>query len=78
MSHFKNLKWGVTIAAAQTEGAYDQDGKGLSIWDVFTEKRSKIKDRSNAKIATDFYHRFQEDIDLAVSLGLTIFRFSIS
>ncbi|MEW7277191.1 family 1 glycosylhydrolase [Aquimarina sp. 2201CG1-2-11] len=78
MNHFKNLKWGVTIAAAQTEGAYDQDGKGISIWDVFTQKKTKIKDRSDAKIATDFYNRFQEDIDLAVSLGLTIFRFSIS
>ncbi|WP_062056191.1 glycoside hydrolase family 1 protein [Aquimarina longa] len=78
MTKIKRLKWGVTIAAAQTEGAYDIDGRGASIWDTFTEKSYKIKDGSNAKIATDFYHKFKEDIDLAVDIGLQIFRFSIS
>ncbi|WP_109851596.1 glycoside hydrolase family 1 protein [Aquimarina sp. AU58] len=78
MKKIKALKWGVAIAAHQTEGAYDKDEKGLSIWDTFTQKSYKIKDRSNAKIATDFYHRFEEDIDLAVDIGLQIFRFSVS
>ncbi|WP_109299713.1 glycoside hydrolase family 1 protein [Aquimarina sp. AU474] len=78
MSKFQKLLWGCTIAAAQTEGAYNIEGKGPSIWDEFTRKSYKIKDRSNAKIATDFYHRYKEDIDLAASLGLKIFRFSIS
>ncbi len=78
MNKIKNLKWGVTIAAHQTEGAYNKDQKGLSIWDTFTQKSYRIKDRSNAKIATDFYHRFEEDIDLAVDIGLQIFRFSVS
>ncbi|WP_106791451.1 glycoside hydrolase family 1 protein [Aquimarina sp. Aq78] len=78
MNKIKNLKWGVTIAAHQTEGAYNKDGKGLSIWDTFTQKSYRVKDRSNARMATDFYHRFEEDIDLAVDIGLQIFRFSIS
>lgn len=78
MNKNKNFKWGVTISAAQTEGAYKKDGKGSSIWDTFTQKRYKIKDKSNAKIATDFYHRYKEDIDLAANIGLQIFRFSIS
>ncbi|SHI78758.1 glycoside hydrolase family 1 protein [Aquimarina spongiae] len=73
-----DLIWGVTIAAAQTEGAYNLDGKGASIWDKFTEKRRKIKDGSNARVAIDFYHRYQEDIDLAARIGLKIFRFSVS
>ena len=73
-----DLIWGVTIAAAQTEGAYNTDGKGASIWDKFTEKRRKIKDGSNAKVAIDFYHRYKEDIDLAAHIGLKIFRFSVS
>ena len=73
-----DLIWGVTIAAAQTEGAYNIDGKGASIWDKFTEKRRKIKDGSNAKVAIDFYHRYKEDIDLAAHIGLKIFRFSVS
>ncbi|KZS39089.1 hypothetical protein AWE51_11055 [Aquimarina aggregata] len=78
MRKIEELTWGVTLAAAQTEGAYNKDGKGLSIWDTFTEKKYKIKDRSNAKIATDFYHRYKEDIDIAVAIGLRIFRFSIA
>ncbi len=78
MNLFKNFSWGVTTAAAQTEGAYDKDGKGPSIWDEFTKKSHKIKDKSNAKVATDFYHCYKEDIDLAVAIGLKIFRFSIS
>ena len=78
MDDSSNLIWGVTIAAAQTEGAYNIDGKGASIWDKFTEKHRKIKDGSNAKVAIDFYHRYQEDIDLAARIGLKIFRFSVS
>ncbi|KAA1244831.1 glycoside hydrolase family 1 protein [Aquimarina sp. RZ0] len=78
MDDFENFTWGVTIAAAQTEGAYLADGKGMSIWDTFTQKSRRIKDRSNNQIATDFYHRYKEDIDLAVDIGLKIFRFSIS
>jgi beta-glucosidase len=41
----KNFQWGVSTAAYQIEGAFDVDGKGLSIWDVFTQKRGKVKDR---------------------------------
>lgn len=78
MSKIKSLIWGVATAAAQTEGAYRTDGKGLSIWDVFTRKTHKIKDKSNAKVAINFYERYKEDIDIAVSIGLKIFRFSIS
>ncbi|TSE09944.1 glycoside hydrolase family 1 protein [Aquimarina algiphila] len=78
MNEFRHLEWGVTIAAAQTEGAHDKDGKGPSIWDTFTQKSRKIKDGSDIKEATDFYHRFKEDIDLTIDIGLKIFRFSIS
>ncbi|TPN85894.1 glycoside hydrolase family 1 protein [Aquimarina algicola] len=78
MKKLDDLIWGVTIAAAQTEGAYDKDGRGPSIWDTFTQKKFRIKDGSNAKVATDFYHRYKEDIDFTVAIGLKIFRFSIS
>lgn len=78
MRTIKDVKWGVTIAAAQTEGAYQKDEKQPSIWDVFTEKKYRIKDRSDAKVATDFYHRYKEDIDIAVDIGLQVFRFSVA
>ncbi|NIG57171.1 GH1 family beta-glucosidase [Chitinophaga sp. Cy-1792] len=70
--------WGVTISAFQNEGAFLQDGKGLSIWDTFSARKGKIKDRSHAQVATDFYNRFLQDILLAKILGFSVFRFSIA
>jgi beta-glucosidase len=70
--------WGVAMASFQNEGAWNLDGKGQSIWDKFSNKKFKIKDRQNAEIACDFYHRFEEDILIAKSLNFNTFRFSIS
>ncbi len=69
--------WGTASAAYQIEGAHNEDGRGNSIWDVFSEK-GKIKNKDNATIATDFYHRYKEDIALAKSMNFSVFRFSIS
>ncbi|MEA5403916.1 GH1 family beta-glucosidase [Arcicella sp. DC2W] len=74
----KDFAWGIAMAAFQNEGAWDKDGKGESIWDKFSHKKNKIKDQQNAKIACDFYHRFEEDILLAKSLNFNTFRFSIA
>lgn len=73
-----DFKWGVSVAAYQIEGAHDADGKGLSIWDAFTNKKGKIKDSHNGNTATDFYNRYKEDIDLIKKLNIPNFRFSIS
>ncbi|MFN8416846.1 MAG: GH1 family beta-glucosidase [Cytophagaceae bacterium] len=71
--------WGVSSSAYQTEGAHIADGKGLSIWDVFThEYKRKIKDRSNGNIACDFYNRYREDIELIRHVGIPHFRFSLA
>ncbi|WP_073083544.1 GH1 family beta-glucosidase [Chitinophaga jiangningensis] len=70
--------WGVTISAFQNEGAFSDDGKGPSIWDTFSARKGKIKDRSHAQVATDFYNRFLQDILLAKILGFSVFRFSIA
>lgn len=69
--------WGTASAAYQIEGAHNEYGRGNSIWDVFSEK-GKIKNKDNATIATDFYHRYKEDIALAKSMNFSVFRFSIS
>jgi beta-glucosidase len=70
--------WGVTISAFQNEGAHDKDGRGKSIWDTFAQRKGKIKDKTHARIATDFYHRYRSDLLLAKQLGFSVFRFSIS
>src|SRR6476469_1638378 len=73
-----DFQWGVSVAAYQIEGAHQSDGKGASIWDVFTNTKGKIKDNHHGNIATDFYNRFREDIDLIKELNIPNFRFSIS
>ncbi|MEY4603163.1 MAG: hypothetical protein RIT43_455 [Bacteroidota bacterium] len=70
--------WGVASAAYQIEGAFDQDGKGRSIWDEFAHTRGKIAGNENGDVATDFYHRYKEDIQLAKSMHFDVFRFSLS
>lgn len=73
-----SFSWGVSSSAYQTEGAYVEDGKGLSIWDVFTEKRGKIPFGQHGKNATGFYHRYIQDVILMEFLGIQNFRFSLS
>jgi beta-glucosidase len=71
--------WGVSSSAYQTEGAYNMDGKGPSIWDTFTnENKSKVRDKTTANIACDFYNRYEDDLKLMQALGISHFRFSIS
>jgi len=74
----KDFLWGVAIAAAQNEGAYNIDGRGLSIWDVFARKSGKIKGGEKPYHACDFYYRYKDDLLLAKALGFKVFRFSIA
>ncbi len=72
------FEWGVSSAAFQTEGAWDADGKGRSIWDVFSTRKGKIKGAQHACTACNFYHGYQEDIALVQALNIPNFRFSIA
>lgn len=75
--------WGGATAANQIEGAYAEDGKGLSVQDVLpdggTSPRVEGPTPDNLKLeAIDFYHRYAEDIALLAEMGFTAFRFSIA
>src|SRR5687768_11293319 len=74
----KDFKWGVATAAYQIEGAWNEDGRGLSIWDTFSHKKGKIKTGENGDVACDFYHRYHSDLGLVRELNMDVFRFSIS
>lgn len=79
----KNFLWGGAVAANQLEGAYNEDGKGLSIQDVMPHgiagPRTKGPTPDNMKlIGIDFYHRYKEDIKLFAELGFKVFRTSIA
>ena len=70
--------WGVASASYQIEGAWQEDGKGESVWDRFAHTAGKIRDGSNGDVACDSYHRFNEDIALIKQLNLTSYRYSIA
>lgn len=74
----QNFLWGTATASYQIEGAWNEDGKGASIWDTFTHQTGKIYENQNGDIACDHYHRWKEDISLMKQLGLKAYRFSIS
>jgi len=73
-----DFQWGVAMAAAQNEGAWNSYGKAPSIWDAFSRRQGKIKGGGRPTIACDFYHRYKDDILLAKALGFSVFRFSLS
>ncbi|MCV0403964.1 MAG: beta-glucosidase [Chloroflexi bacterium] len=70
--------WGAATASYQIEGAVDADGRGPSIWDVFSHTPGRIRDGSTGDVACDHYHRWAADLDLAAQLGLDAYRFSIA
>ncbi|PUZ47996.1 hypothetical protein GQ55_7G209800 [Panicum hallii var. hallii] len=70
--------FGTATSSYQIEGAYLEDNKSLSNWDVFTHVPGSIKDGSTGNVADDHYHRYEEDIELMHSLGTNAYRFSIS
>ncbi|XP_070661911.1 beta-glucosidase 47-like isoform X2 [Malus domestica] len=73
-----NFLFGTASSSYQFEGAYLNDGKSLSNWDVFTHKPGHISDGTNGDIAGDQYHLYLEDLDLMNYIGVNTYRFSIS
>lgn len=73
----RNFFWGAATAAYQIEGAWNQDGKGESIWDRFAHTPGNIKNGDTGDIACDSYRRWRDDIDLMRAMNLNSYRFSI-
>jgi beta-glucosidase len=74
----KGFFWGTATAAYQIEGAWNEDGKGESIWDRFAHTPGKVKNGDSGDGACDSYHRWREDIALMRAMNLNSYRFSIS
>lgn len=70
--------WGAATSSYQIEGAWNEDGKGESIWDRFTHTPGHVIDGTTGDVACDHYHRWPEDIVLMGTLGLQAYRFSIA
>lgn len=79
----QNFLWGGAISANQCEGAYQEDGKGLSIQDVYPHgvhgPVTDMPTADNLKLTgIDFYHRYREDIALFAEMGFRVLRLSIA
>lgn len=74
----KDFVWGSATASYQIEGAVQEGGRGLSIWDAFSATSGKTLGGDTGEIACDHYHRIEEDVQLMKSLGLQAYRFSIA
>ena len=79
---YRNLKpfppgflWSASTSAYQVEGAWDEDGKGPSVIDA---RGTYPPGTSDFTVASDHYHRFEQDVALLAELGLKAYRFSIA
>lgn len=89
MSKFpNNFLWGGAVAANQCEGAWDVDGKGVSICDIVSAGTHTTPRKLTREVqadvyypshtAIDFYHHYKEDIALFAEMGFNVFRLSIA
>lgn len=78
MGFRKDFIWGAATASYQVEGAAQEDGKGLNIWDVFCKEEGHIYENQNGDISCDQYHRYKEDVKMMKELGILAYRFSVS
>ncbi|SFN49304.1 broad-specificity cellobiase [Actinomadura madurae] len=74
----KGFLWGAATAAYQIEGAAREDGRAPSIWDTFSHTPGKVLGGDTGDVATDHYHRRQDDVATMAELGIGAYRFSIS
>jgi len=74
----KDFLWGTATSSYQIEGAVNEDGRGPSIWDIFSHTQGKIEHGTNGDRANDHYHRYKEDVRLIKDIGVKAYRFSIA
>ena len=74
----KGFYWGTATSAYQIEGAWNEDGKGESIWDRFAHTPGKVKNDDTGDVANDHYHRYKEDVTVMKNIGVNAYRFSVS
>ncbi|HUG33518.1 MAG TPA: GH1 family beta-glucosidase [Anaerolineales bacterium] len=74
----QDFLWGAATASYQIEGAWDEHGKGESIWDRFSHTPGKVDNGDTGDVADDHYHLWRKDIRLMKQLGLKAYRFSVA
>ncbi len=70
--------WGAATASYQVEGAATDDGRGPSVWDMFSRTPGAVFEGHTGSVACDHYHRWQEDVGIMQQIGLQGYRFSVA
>lgn len=78
MKNNREFIWGCATSSYQIEGAWNEDGKGPSIWDSFCDLPGRVANGDTGRVACDHYHRYPEDVALMKGLGVDAYRFSVS
>lgn len=69
--------WGSATSAYQCEGGWQEGGKGLSNWDAFCHSEKNSVNPVTGDVASDFYHRYEEDIKMLADGNQNAYRFSL-
>jgi len=78
MNFPENFTWGAASASYQLEGAARTDGRGDSVWDIFSRTAGNVVGGHTGDVACDHYHRYKDDVGLMKEMGLKAYRFSVS
>ena len=78
MSFSKDFLFGAATASYQVEGAFNEGGRTVSIWDTFARTPGKVSNGDRGDFACDQYHRYEEDIELMHRAGIQSYRFSLA
>lgn len=70
--------WGTATSSFQVEGAWNEGGKGESIWDRFERVPGRIRNGDSLRVSVDHFHRFRDDLALLPEIGVNLYRFSIA
>jgi len=74
----EDFLWGAATASYQIEGAAMEGGRKPSVWDTFSATPGRVLNGDTGAIACDHYHRYEEDVQLMVNLGIKHYRLSIA
>ena len=74
----RGFLWGCATASYQVEGGAKDDGRGPSLWDVFSHTPGKTHNGDTGDVADDTYHLYKTDVQLLKNLGVNVYRMSIS
>jgi beta-glucosidase len=78
LAYPKDFNWGCATASYQIEGGAKDDGRGPSLWDVFSHTPGKTHNGDTGDVADDSYHLYKQDVQLLKNLGVGVYRMSIS